>query len=302
MIPVLPLRFRFRAREALRLPPYPGSLWRGALGARLRQDACITGAPGCEGCGVRLRCAYGRLYEPPAQGDAPGLAGRFRDPPRPYVISPAHAGGDHAAGEALTTDVTLVGRGAGDALALQRAAARLELNGVALELTAADALPPAGDPPVALATAAVPRPWPIPVPPAPGRARLTLEHPLRLRHEGQYLDAKDFSFEIMFTTVLRRISGLAATVTDAPIDCDFATLKAHAANAVTVPSSDLRWFDWSRSSSRQGRRVPMGGLVGSFTVSGDLAPLWPWLWTGQWLHVGKGAVMGMGRYRIQPLG
>ncbi|WP_420842151.1 CRISPR system precrRNA processing endoribonuclease RAMP protein Cas6 [Halorhodospira abdelmalekii] len=31
-------------------------------------------------------------------------------------------------------------------------------------------------------------------------------------------------------------------------------------------------------------------------------PIWPWVWLGQWLHVGKGAVMGMGRYRYASQG
>ena len=31
-----------------------------------------------------------------------------------------------------------------------------------------------------------------------------------------------------------------------------------------------------------------------------LAALWPWLWLGQWLHVGKNATMGMGGYALQP--
>ena len=28
--------------------------------------------------------------------------------------------------------------------------------------------------------------------------------------------------------------------------------------------------------------------------------LLPWLWLGQWLHVGKNATMGMGGYALQP--
>jgi CRISPR/Cas system endoribonuclease Cas6 (RAMP superfamily) len=26
--------------------------------------------------------------------------------------------------------------------------------------------------------------------------------------------------------------------------------------------------------------------------------LWPWLWLGQWLHIGKNATMGMGGYTM----
>ena len=39
--------------------------------------------------------------------------------------------------------------------------------------------------------------------------------------------------------------------------------------------------------------------MGEWTLEGDLSRLFPWLWLGQWLHVGKNATMGMGRYEIQ---
>ncbi|MEZ5581405.1 MAG: CRISPR system precrRNA processing endoribonuclease RAMP protein Cas6 [Candidatus Competibacteraceae bacterium] len=42
-----------------------------------------------------------------------------------------------------------------------------------------------------------------------------------------------------------------------------------------------------------------GGIIGELTLTGDkLAPFWPYLWLGQWTHVGKGAVMGLGQYRL----
>lgn len=200
----------------------------------------------------------------------------------------------------MGVEIILVGAAAKDLPALRRAVARLKLHDTALELVEGHALPPDGAEPVLLDGNRGVGPWPIPLPPAPHRARITLEHPLRLRSEGRYLDAAAFSFSVMFTTLLRRAAGLAATVGDGPPEVDFAALK-RAAGAVDVTATELEWFDWSRHSARQGRRVPMGGLLGAFTLAGDLAPLWPWLWAGQWLHVGKGAVMGLGRYRAEPL-
>jgi hypothetical protein len=44
--------------------------------------------------------------------------------------------------------------------------------------------------------------------------------------------------------------------------------------------------------------MTLGGVVGTWTLRGDLAPLLPWLWLGQWLHAGKNATMGMGRYTL----
>jgi hypothetical protein len=42
----------------------------------------------------------------------------------------------------------------------------------------------------------------------------------------------------------------------------------------------------------------MGGVVGSATYIGELAPFLPLLALGQWVHVGKATVFGNGLYRM----
>ena len=49
-----------------------------------------------------------------------------------------------------------------------------------------------------------------------------------------------------------------------------------------------------RTSWNQGQRVPLGGIVGEFHLRGGIQPLWPWLWTGQWTHIGKAGASGSG--------
>ena len=45
--------------------------------------------------------------------------------------------------------------------------------------------------------------------------------------------------------------------------------------------------------------MQFGGLVGEFTVDGPALPaVWPALWLGQWIHVGKGTAFGLGGYRV----
>ncbi len=87
--------------------------------------------------------------------------------------------------------------------------------------------------------------------------------------------------------------------TDTPLETDFAALT-RAASGVGIHATKLRWDDWARYSSRQEKKIQMGGLVGSFELDGaDLSPFWPYLWLGQWTHAAKGAVMGLGRYQIK---
>ena len=61
----------------------------------------------------------------------------------------------------------------------------------------------------------------------------------------------------------------------------------------------LKFQDLSGWSAKQQKEKPMGGILGSFILDmRELAPFWPYLWLGQWVHVGKGAVMGLGALRI----
>lgn len=302
MIPVLPLRLAFTLKQATRLPRYPGSLWRSALGANLRHHTCITGAATCDGCHLLQRCGYGFLFDTPQPTDPAGLAAQYPDLPHPYVISPHSPGGDYSAGDTVAVDITLIDPGHHFLTELLAAARTMRLGRAALQLDAVELRPPVGGNQTsetttgAAALEAHPR-MPEP-PPAPTAARIDFQHPLRLRRYNRYLQPQDFDFGTFFTTLMRRICMLQALTRSRPIDADTRGLAAHA-RSIDWQASQLRWQDWSRKSARQKRRIPMGGIVGSIQLSGEIAPLWPWLWAGQWLHVGKGAVMGLGRYRIQ---
>jgi len=139
----------------------------------------------------------------------------------------------------------------------------------------------------------------VPQPPAaPDTVHIDLEHPLRLRRKNQYLKPAEFDFGTFFTTLIRRISMLHALTGGPPLEMDAAALASHA-RGISCQPHHLNWHDWARESARQKKRIPMGGIIGSVQLSGDIAPLWPWLWAGQWLHVGKGAVMGLGRYQLR---
>jgi CRISPR/Cas system endoribonuclease Cas6 (RAMP superfamily) len=87
--------------------------------------------------------------------------------------------------------------------------------------------------------------------------------------------------------------------TDCAWRLDHAGLRQIAKEA-EILDQRLTWQDWARYSSRQQQKIPMGGVVGSYLLNTNgLEPLWPFLWLGQWTHLGKGAVMGLGRYKIE---
>lgn len=298
MIRVLPLRLTFEPESGVHLPAFPGAIWRSAFGARLRRDACITGADRCDGCSVRQRCAYGAVFEPIPTPQSQGLSQRFRDLPRPYVISPVHRGGFYGAGQRLSLDLILTAPAFGHLKAAERAFSRLHIHGTPMRLVEAQMRSPQasdGSPEDASIDA---NGYNIVIPAVPETVRVVLEHPLRLRRDNRNVGTETFRADTFFSALLRRISSLYEAANSEPMDVNYRRLLDHAREHIRLDDTRLAWIDAERHSSRQARNVPIGGVVGSFTLTGNLEPLWPWLWVGQWTHVGKGAVMGLGRYRL----
>ncbi|OAI10568.1 hypothetical protein A1507_21585 [Methylomonas koyamae] len=121
---------------------------------------------------------------------------------------------------------------------------------------------------------------------------------MRIKHEQKNVSADHFNFGDLFSTLLRRISMISYFHTDTPLQTDFAGLTTRA-REVEIADQKLKWFDWTRYSSRQKTEMNLGGLIGSITLNmAGLEEFWPYLWLGQWTHVGKATSMGMGAYSI----
>ena len=305
VLPVARYRFSFRMEDDVRLPEFSGSLLRGQFGAALRRAACMTGARDCTGCPLYRTCPYPAIFDaPPPEMHA---LQRFSQVPNPYVVEPPPLGARHAAaGEILSLHIVLVGRALDQlpliAYALQRAfghgigrlRARGRLQDIAVE-------GPNG--PESLWDAEHSRLAPhepmLTVPPLPNIDTVTLKivTPLRLQNQGHRVPTVGLKPRSLFTALLRRTSLLFELHAALPSLAHDAPRLAAAAERL-VDERRLEWKDWTRFSSRQEREMTLGGVIGEWTLSGDLGELLPWFWLGQWLHVGKNTTMGMGRYSL----
>jgi hypothetical protein len=137
------------------------------------------------------------------------------------------------------------------------------------------------------------------IPAMPRQIEITFHTPLRIKQDSKNLATREFNFGAFFGNLLRRISMISYFHTDTPLETDFAALAAHA-RTVQFYSQQLKWFDWTRYSSRQQTEMNMGGLIGNVYLDMQgLEDFWPYLWLGQWTHAGKGTSMGMGAYTIE---
>jgi hypothetical protein len=300
-------RFHFRARTDVAMPAYDGSAWRGVLGHGLRRIACVTRAPTCDGCMLRTSCVYATVFEAPLPATRAAAPERGLAPP--FVLVPNLTAKNVAAGGHVTLGLTLFadanravpfmvhalrlagdrgigpGRGAFDFVDVEQ---DITLDGTFHSVFDADA----GE--LALRRPALPSP-----PPAPQAVSVDLSTPLRVKHHNHFVGARDFTALVFLQALLRRLDGLGRWHADA---CPSHIDRGYAqARTVTLADADLRWREWTRRSARQRQSMQMGGLVGRFTLAlHGTDALWPYLWYGQWAHVGKTPTMGLGGYRLDP--
>lgn len=309
--PVVRLRFEVAVEDSFHLPEYAGSALRGVFGHALRRLTCMTKQPTCEGCSLRRTCSYATIFEslPPTQE---GRLERVREAPKPYVIEPP-SGGQRiwTEGEVLSFHLVLMGPALHQLPLLVFAWKQALARGVGPEhkrgkgrlLRVWQTDLPEGELCVFDAEGegevlpCVPMTLPPP-PPAVEGYRLSFYAPLRIQQNGRALANKELSLPHLLRALFRRQWFLARCYGEGR-DEDMGLLPVLLQSVEGMSESrHLRWHDWQRFSNRQQRKMVLGGLVGEWVLRGAVADLWPLLWYGQFLHVGKEAVFGCGGYRL----
>lgn len=306
-------RISLAPRALLALPAYKGAVVRGGLGIALKQGTCRRpGGRLCSRCEEPDTCAYAFLFEGRTPRNTEVLKASH-DIPLPYVIEPPlDTRRELQPGELLSFHLVLVGSAiryfpfllaafqilGEQGLGQDRVPCRLVESCVlapdGLETAVYDSM--AGRPVVSQPAALPVVHW-VGVYDSP-QPTLTLRFltPTRLKHDNRYAMAEP-EFHVVISALLRRVSSLSYFYGGQRWDIDYRGWIA-AAESVQIDHSDIRWVDWERYSTRQHRSMNLGGIVGSVTYQGDLAPFLPLLRLGELVHVGKSAVFGNGRYQI----
>lgn len=288
MLDMLSVTLPLTATQSGILPRFSGALWRSAMGMHLRRALCFTELARCTACPAREHCQYAQIMEAPSHDGAPLLQGR-PDAPRPYVLRPDTTT-RWRSGQSGQLQLLLPGHLAhrhapvlGQAL-MQAARGGIGIDGQLLRFEPG--------------TLTLQR---IPLPPAPAtsttRVELELLTPLSLRVQNQYLRPEQLDFRTFFAALIRRISQLGTLYQQTPLQLDFAALAEHA-RSIHLDAGTLQWHRQQRYSARQKASYDINGILGTLHIEGALAPFLPWLSLGQYTHLGKGTVMGMGAYRL----
>lgn len=312
-------RFHWRVTTPLLLPPYASSALRGVYGHALRRLACLTRAGDCKGCAVLTNCPYPALFEPQRvprpSGTAAGMpalatyaietpfANASLQPPKESRYRP---------GDRYAFDMVLMTPAAIAQLPLIMATWRQAFaHGVGpqdgkAELLRVEHLAPE-EPANNIYSSASPQLQRHKVALAMPKfsqteyVQLHLQTPLRIAHQGRLIREPAMSASLFLRHLIRRVSFQAcAQQTDAFSLDDIHQLNA-LADQVQEGERQLRWCDWERNSSRQKQKMKLGGLIGHWQLLQVPPPLLPFIYLGQWVHVGKECAFGLGQYLWQSL-
>lgn len=293
-VDIVRYRVCYSTLKPLRLHEYPGSAWRGAFGHAFKAVACTQTDDRCERCPENSLCPYPLLF---SAGET--IA-------RPYLLEPHAFVGYFPEGAVLTLDVVVLGWLNAQLALLCAAFERLGAQGLGMRaavplhllmiqqqvgkdwamLTLEDGARHA------------PPPAPLIIPPPPVRARVDLITPLKLKYRNNLISPEDFRASDLLVALARRFEACATILDTLPLPPEPTQWLADA--DTLFERTQLSWHDTRHYSSRQRTAIKLGGFVGTLWLHGPvLQRIWPWLWVGQWLHLGSSATIGFGCYRIR---
>jgi len=302
-------RFVIKPRSELILPAYKGSTFRGGFGHAFKRAVCADREGECAKCMLQSKCVYSYVFETKLFSQSERLKNTYV--PHPFVIEPPlEERQRYGIDDKLSFHLILVGRavdyipyfifafeelgriGIGKNRGKYRLEEVISINKdrriliydgkshIRDEYGVIDS--------VNLVLEALQLDY--------HQITLRFITPTRIKYGGKL--TKVIDFEVVMRNLLRRLSWLAEVHCEEKWDMDWKRLLKRAKERVNTVHSDLRWHDWERYSQRQATKLKMGGFLGEITFEGDLTEFLPFLKLGEYLHIGKGTVYGLGKYEI----
>lgn len=306
--------FEIIARSTVHLPSvFSGGALRGGFGNILRELTCVTKMAECDQCPLLRECPFTQLFNPIAENDGHFHTGA--NLPRPFVLSGPDteqlSHGQHArfrltlVGKSIEylPYVVLAFRQLGK-VGLGKGRGKFELSAVysidplsgkfpkqifdtkenvlysskAYDLSLESIVDHVADSRV-------------------DKLKVHLLTPTHLVSSNSRLHEPP-SFAHLIRAVLRRYSDLSSLYCGLRPDIPYKEL-IQKAEGVELENFRLREFFRTGHSSRRGQPTVQEGVCGTVTYAGDVTEFLPYLTLGQWLHIGKQATFGMGRYDLQ---
>ncbi|MDH5731836.1 MAG: CRISPR system precrRNA processing endoribonuclease RAMP protein Cas6, partial [Gammaproteobacteria bacterium] len=278
------------------------NLWRGAFGKMLRDQSCLSKMDHCGQCPLRNECIYSRVFEPAPPPNTKVMR-LYNQVPRPFVLRtvPAAKLGQHIIEISLFGDTVQY---LGAVLNAFVNAARAGISKQRLRFELKDILQAkqlgVKEEWSSVLTNGLTENLPnLQIPTLPEIASFEFTRPIILKQNSQILTDRQIEFHHLFGSLLRRLFLLRYFYGQQDVTNDDSLLVDRSKTAKFM-NRNLYWVERTRYSYRQNKEIPMAGVIGSCSLPmcDNTKVIWPLLWVGQWVHVGKGTTLGMGQYRL----
>ena len=283
-------KVQFQALIAIQFPDYAGAILRNAFGEALKHLVCHTvHHHGYCQCDPVERCLYRQLFAPVHRE----LKNQQRsiDVPPPFIIEAYGLKKLLSVGEVAQFYMVLIGDLAHQQKKLIEQAWKIALSFGLQQHKKLDILPQAKL--LSFQFCDQPQRWLDPQ----SELQLNIITHLRLQYYGQFLHTKNFDLQVFCRAVIRRYLTVVETYSDINV-CSTMLQNIDYQIKKIEGSAALEWLQWSRYNKRQFKSMSLDGLHGSVQVKNVSDELYYYLYLGQWLHVGKGCVFGLGQYQI----
>ena len=301
------------AEQELHLPTYKGSALRGGFGNVFRNICCTTKKQDCAFCILKENCAYSYVFETPQSGlvNVDQTADNY---PHPFVIEPpmdnCHT---YSIGEALTFNLILFGKSISflpyfiysfDSLGrigLGKGRGKYKLQQVFAfdNLFSDDKLQIYNSQSQILSGNF--KTWKfedIFNYDQENFESLQINFLTPTRIVVKKKPIQKITFELFIRTLLRRISWLGKIHCEGEWQLPYHEIISSARENVSVIEDNTFWTDWERYSTRQNRRMKLGGITGEITFKGNIKPFLALILLGEYAHLGKNTTFGLGKYVV----
>jgi len=290
-------------KQQVSLPSFKGSTFRGGFGYTLKKICCATKNKSCDECIIKSKCVYSILFEAKINNEGYKVLG-FVEPPRPFVLEiPNDNKNFYNIGDTLELYILIFGNsiqffpyivltfhelgkiGIGSTKAKYDLVSVETIDGKPIYNSQSQMFYNNGST-IKLSFDDVKE---------INQIKINFLTPTRIKTNGKY--TKDITFKTLIKTILRRLMGLFLFYADKKLECNFNEIL-NESEKINLISSNLKWVEFERFSTRQKTKMKLGGVVGEVVYEGKITKFYPLLKIGEYIHIGKNTTFGFGEYEI----
>lgn len=304
--------FVFKALNSIKFPNQSGAIWHSILGKALHQLVCIQPKQECESCNYLYQCDYISIFRGQRPKDSEKMR-KYQTIPVPHILVASKTDGKFIReGDRFSIGINLVGA---LYLKLPILIYALKIAGISglgnkrsqFELIELKQVFP-DETEVSLVVkgesfreliqqehdAQFKTRKGLSIPKMPDRVNLNFTSPYK--PSGQAAKQKSPNIPHFLMGLIRRVSLLQYFYASSELDCDFKQLKQYT-QEIPVIKCQLSWRKGARYSAKNKETKDTSGWLGCIELELKEHPqLWPFIYYGQWLNVGKNASLGFGHY------